>query len=126
MQYHFFSPSANNLFFILQFSFCFFVFNFKRKLEEKIDELVPVFVKGRIEEILHTIFGEIGGQTTIDILKLDPINLRLLIRVPEKYYVKVRAALTLIPTYQGIPCYFKVLQASPILLGLIDSVWEIC
>lgn len=88
------------------------------------NSLLPVFVKGCIEQTLHKIFGEIGGHTTVDILKFDDKRRRLILRVPEKDYVKVRATLTLIETFQNIPCYFYVRSATPVLIALIDTHWQ--
>lgn len=78
-------------------------------------------MKGKIEQTLHTVFGEIGGQTTVDILKFNEKTGRSILRVPDTYYVKLRAALTLIATYQDIPCTVKVHSASPVLLSLLDT-----
>lgn len=66
-------------------------------------------------------FGEIGGHTTFDVLKFDEKRSRIILRVPESYYVKVRAALTLIDSFQGVPCQFHINSASPVLLALLDT-----
>lgn len=87
------------------------------------NSLLPVFVKGCIEQTLHRIFGEIGGHTIVDILKFDDKRRRLILRVPEKDYVKVRATLTLIEKFQNIPCYFYVRSATSVLIALIDTHW---
>lgn len=92
-----------------------------RKLASEAENLLPVYVKGCIDQSLHRIFGEIGGHTTVDVLKFDVKQNRLILRVPEQFYVKLRAALTLIDSFQGIPCYFHVQSASPVLLALIDT-----
>lgn len=92
-----------------------------RKLASEADNLLPVYVKGCIEQSLHRIFGEIGGHTTVDVLKFDANRRRFILRVPEQFYVKLRAALTLIEKFQGIPCYFHVQSASGVLLALLDT-----
>lgn len=85
------------------------------------ENLLPVYVKGCIEQSLHRVFGEIGAHTTVDVLKFDEKRRRLILRVPEQFYVKLRAALTLIDTFQGIPCYFHVQSTSCVLLSLLDT-----
>lgn len=85
------------------------------------ENLLPVYVKGCIEQSLHRVFGEIGGHTTVDVLKFDEKRRRLILRVPEQFYVKLRVALTLIDTFQGIPCYFHVQSTSCVLLSLLDT-----
>jgi ribonuclease P protein subunit RPP14 len=79
------------------------------------------YFKAYIESSLKQIFGEIGGQTTVDVLKFDTTTHKAIIRVPTKYYVKVRTALCLIGSFSGISCYFKVNSASAVLLGLIST-----
>lgn len=103
--------------------FCFvFISDFEfRKLKSEADNLLPVYVKGCIEQSLHRIFGEIGGHTTVDVLKFDAKRHRMILRVPEQFYVKLRAALTLTDSFQGIPCYFHVQAASRVLLALIET-----
>lgn len=85
------------------------------------ENLLAVYVKSCIEQSLHRIFGEIGGHTTVDVLKFDEKRHRLILRVPENFYVKLRAALTLIDQFQGIPCYFHVQSTSRVLLALVNT-----
>lgn len=92
-----------------------------RKLASEADNLLPVYVKGCIEQSLHRVFGEIGGHTTVDVLKFDENRRRLILRVPEQFYVKLRAALTLIDQFQGIPCYFHIQSVSSVVLALLDT-----
>lgn len=84
-----------------------------------------MYIKGSIEQSLHAVFGEIGGHTTVDVLKFDAKFRRAILRVPESFYVKLRAALTFVSTFQDIPCCFKVLSASPVLLSLLDTHWNV-
>ncbi|XP_055678327.1 ribonuclease P protein subunit p14-like [Lutzomyia longipalpis] len=83
------------------------------------DPILPVFVKGGILTSLEEVFGEVGGCTTVDVLKFDPKSLKLILRVPKEDYVKVRTALTLIAKFQEIPCRFHVNCVSPVLLSLV-------
>lgn len=88
------------------------------------ESLLPVFIKGRIEQSLQKIFGEIGGQTTVDILKFEEKRKRAVVRVPDQFYVKLRTALTLTDSYQGVPCHFHIHSASPVLISLLDTHWK--
>lgn len=92
-----------------------------RKLAAEPENLLPVYVKGCIEQSLHRLFGEIGGLTTVDLLKLDAKRNRIILRVPEAFYVKLRTALTLIGSFQNIDCCFHVNSVSSCLLALIDT-----
>ncbi|XP_055902911.1 ribonuclease P protein subunit p14-like [Eupeodes corollae] len=93
------------------------------KFQDKTENLVltPAYFKGSIDQSLRSVFGEIGGLTEVDIFKFDLANQRAIIRVPEDYYVKTRAAITLISKFQDIRCHFQVKKASPILLQLLSS-----
>ncbi|XP_053680448.1 ribonuclease P protein subunit p14 [Anopheles nili] len=91
------------------------------KLAEKPNQLSAIYVKGCIEKSLTTIFGEIGGQTEVDVLKFDQKRQRLILRVPKDFYVKLRAAITFIGEFQGVPCNFLVKKASPFLLTLVET-----
>lgn len=102
----------------------FFFLLFFRKLKEKPEKVLATFFKSSIEHSLLKIFGEIGGLTTIDLLKFDENRTRGILRVPEDFYVKLRSSLTLINKFQDISCYFKVNSASPVLLSLLDSFCE--
>jgi len=95
-------------------------------LTQKVHQIFyyPLTLKEKIDQSLQTIFGEIGGHTTVDVLKFNQTNQRAILRVPSDYYVKLRAALSLISSFQDIPCCIKVKAASPVLLSLLDSSWS--
>lgn len=80
---------------------------FFRKLDQEPDQLLPVYLKGRINQTLQSVFGEIGGHTSVDILKFDENRRRAILRIPDSSYVKLRAALTLVSTFQEISCCLK-------------------
>ncbi|KAL5285088.1 RPP14 family protein [Megaselia abdita] len=84
-------------------------------------EPLPIYVKGSIEQSLRTIYGEIGGISTVDLIKFDRETGRGILRVPESNYVKTRTALTLISKFQEVPCHFQVHAASPVILGLLKT-----
>lgn len=85
------------------------------------DEILDIYVKAVIESKLKEIFGEIGGITTVDLIKFDNKLNRAIIRCPEQFYVKLRSALTLCDSFQGSVCKFEINCASPVLLGLLET-----
>lgn len=94
-------------------------------MEESSKQVLPALFLACIKQSLTRVFGEIGGLTTVDLLKFDEKRLRVILRVPIDFYVKLRAALTLISTFDEIPCHFKVNNSSSVLISLIDSFLEI-
>lgn len=100
------------------------VLHYYRKSESRPEEILPVFVKGAIVQSLKTVFGEIGGETELDLLTFDEERQKGVLRVPIDFVVKTRAALTLISEFQGIPANFRVNNASPQLASLADSFIE--
>lgn len=104
----------------------YFYLDFTIKLsEEPKDEISPVFVKGAVLQSLTRVFGEIGGFTTLDLLKFDQKRRRGIFRVPFDFFVKTRAAISLISEFQGLPAAFQVNKSSQLLLSLLDSFLEI-
>lgn len=99
----------------------YFYLDVSLELSEKSEPILPVYFKGSIQQSLLAVFGEIGGQTDIDLLKFDQEAARGILRVPESHYVRLRAALTLISRFQDVPCRFRVHKVSPVLLSLISS-----
>lgn len=102
----------------------FYYIDISLKLADEPEQLISVFFKSCLERSLINIFGEIGGHTTVDVLKFDAARARAIIRVPTEFYVKFRAATTLTGSFQDISCNFVVHKASPILLGLIETFLE--
>ncbi|XP_017076163.1 uncharacterized protein LOC108111286 [Drosophila eugracilis] len=86
--------------------------------------LTPVFLYGCIFNSLASIFGEIGGQTTVDIVKFSTEQNRFIFRVTEDFLERVRIALTLIGYYQEVPCHFQVLNTSQKPLDFEESPVE--
>jgi len=74
--------------------------------------LTPVFLCGCILNSLASIFGEIGGQTALEIVKFSSSQKRSIFRVPEAFLERVRIAISLIGYYQEEPCHFQVLSTS--------------
>ncbi|XP_052866301.1 ribonuclease P protein subunit p14 [Anopheles cruzii] len=99
----------------------YFYFDVELKFAREPDQLLSIYVKASVEQSLLKVFGEIGGQTVVDLLKFDAQRRRIILRVPKNFYVKLRAALTLIGEFQGVPCHFLVRKATPLLLTLVET-----
>ncbi|XP_050071615.1 uncharacterized protein LOC126559490 [Anopheles maculipalpis] len=99
-------------------------FDVEIKLANKPNQLSALYVKSTIDCALAKIFGEIGGQTEVDLLKFDEQRQRFILRVPKEFYVKLRAAITLIGDYQGVPCNFQVKKVSPVLFTLVETHFD--
>jgi len=87
-------------------------FTIRLQLKENLDEILTYYLLGAIEQSLTTIFGEIGGCTELEILNHTDKNFTL--KLPFRDEQKVRAALTFIPEFKGIPCYFHVTNVSSV------------
>ncbi|XP_055642887.1 ribonuclease P protein subunit p14-like isoform X6 [Toxorhynchites rutilus septentrionalis] len=103
----------------------FYYLDVSLKLASEPEQLQPVYFKSCLERSLVKIFGEIGGLTTLDVLKFDAVRSRAIVRVPVEFYVKLRTAITLTGEFQDIDCAFVVNKAAPLLLGLTDSFLEL-
>lgn len=79
-----------------------------------------MFVKGAIIQSVTTIFGEIGGQFEIDLLKFDEDKHRGILRVKSKFAVKTRSALTFTEQIQGFPAILQLNQCSNQLSSFLD------
>lgn len=96
-----------------------------RKLKKDPEEGIPSgFVKGAILKSLTGIFGEIGGQTEVDLLKFDEKRRKGILRVPVKFGIKTRTALIFIPEFQEIPAIFQVNHITNHLPALLETFIE--
>ncbi|XP_017055807.1 uncharacterized protein LOC108097788 [Drosophila ficusphila] len=86
--------------------------------------LTPVFLLGCVCNSLTSIFGEIGGQTPLEIVKFSSGQKRYIFRVTEDFLERVRIAISLIGYYQEVPCHFQVLNTSRKALDFEDSEEE--
>ncbi|XP_034115339.1 ribonuclease P protein subunit p14-like [Drosophila albomicans] len=83
--------------------------------------LTPVFFRGCVQNSLERFFGQIGGDTTLEIIKFSAEQQRVVFRVPEEFYERTRASITLIGQYQEVPCHFRVLKTSKTPLDFIKE-----
>lgn len=95
--------------------------NFREFLRPLEIEITAAFIKKNILEAVNQLFGEVGTAVNIDLLKYNSTNTRVIIRVPESHYLKLRSSLTLASKYEGQNCVYKVHKASPLLLGLLGD-----
>uniref|UniRef100_A0A1L8ECR0 Uncharacterized protein n=1 Tax=Haematobia irritans TaxID=7368 RepID=A0A1L8ECR0_HAEIR len=83
------------------------------KLQEETSAvLTSAYFQGSIESSLCEFFGEIGGQTELELVNFNTTLKRGIFKVPKEFCAKTRAAITLIGRYQDIPCHFAVLKVS--------------
>ncbi|XP_017967292.1 uncharacterized protein LOC108659070 [Drosophila navojoa] len=75
-------------------------------------ELTPIYFRGCVLNSLEKFFGEIGGKTSLDIVKFSVEQRRVVFRVPEEFYKRTHTVITLIGHYQEVPCHFQVLKTS--------------
>ncbi|XP_061396567.1 uncharacterized protein LOC133332203 [Musca vetustissima] len=80
--------------------------------EESSAVLTPAYFQGSIETSLTEFFGEIGGQTELELQKFDCSQKRGILKVPKEFAAKTKAAITLIGRFQDIPCHFAILKTS--------------
>nr|CAD7445969.1 unnamed protein product [Timema bartmani] len=85
--------------------------------EIKYPEL-PIVKTGR-KQSQHIL--RIGCSVDIDVLRYDEDSCRAILRCPATSYVKLRSSLTLCGDYSGIPCAYRVHNASPCLLSLLGN-----
>nr|CAD7590261.1 unnamed protein product [Timema genevievae] len=88
-----------------------------QSLDIKYPEL-PIGKTGR-KQSQHIL--QIGSSVDIDVLKYDEDSCRAILRCPATSYVKLRSSLTLCGDYSGIPCAYRVHNASPCLLSLLGN-----
>lgn len=84
-------------------------------------EFTPIFFRGCVLNQIERFFGEIGGQTTLDIIKFSVNQRRVVFRVPDEYFERTRAAISLIGHYQDVPCHFRVLETSKTPLDFVKE-----
>lgn len=81
-------------------------------------DITPAFLKKNIVEAVKELFGEVNAAVTIDLLKYNPQNNQVIIRVPKSHYIKIRNSLTLSCKYEGQLCVYKIHKSTPLLLAL--------
>ncbi|XP_007935469.1 ribonuclease P protein subunit p14 [Orycteropus afer afer] len=74
---------------------------------------------------LKDLFGEVGAALPLDILTYEEKTLLAILRICSSGLVKLWSSLTLLGSYQGKKCAFRVIQVSPFLLALSGNSREL-
>ncbi|XP_053954759.1 uncharacterized protein LOC129243798 [Anastrepha obliqua] len=91
--------------------YCYLDVELKLRDEDKA-VVTPAYFLGSIEDSLQSFFGEIGGQTDLELVKFDKNRKRGILRVQDEFLSRTRTAITLIGHFQDIPCHFIVKETS--------------
>uniref|UniRef100_G3MTA8 Uncharacterized protein n=1 Tax=Amblyomma maculatum TaxID=34609 RepID=G3MTA8_AMBMU len=86
--------------------------------QEDIDASIFKFV---IVQALKKLFGEVGASVTVDVLRFRESDLRAYLRVRSSNLVRLWSSLTLVSSYNGKPCFFRIYKVSPSLASLSVS-----
>lgn len=74
---------------------------------------------------LKDLFGEVGAAVPLDVLTYEEKTLSAILRVCSSGVVKLWSSLTLLGSYKGKKCAFRVAQVSPFLLALSGNSREL-
>ncbi|XP_049718801.1 ribonuclease P protein subunit p14 [Loxodonta africana] len=74
---------------------------------------------------LKDLFGEVGAALPLDVLTYEEKTLSAILRICSSGLVKLWSSLTLLGSYQGRKCAFRVMQVSPFLLALSGNSREL-
>ncbi|XP_006892344.1 PREDICTED: ribonuclease P protein subunit p14 [Elephantulus edwardii] len=74
---------------------------------------------------LKDLFGEAGAALPLDVLTYEEKTFSAILRISSSGLVKLWSSLTLLGTYQGKKCAFRVIQVSPFLLALSGNSREL-
>ncbi|XP_006169229.1 ribonuclease P protein subunit p14 isoform X2 [Tupaia chinensis] len=74
---------------------------------------------------LKDLFGEVGAALPLDVLTYEEETLSAVLRIRSSGLVKLWSSLTLLGSYRGKKCAFRVIQVSPFLLALSGNSREL-
>ncbi|XP_048212002.1 ribonuclease P protein subunit p14 [Perognathus longimembris pacificus] len=74
---------------------------------------------------LKDLFGEVGAALPVDVLTFEEKTLSAILRLPSSGLAKLWSSLTLLGSYKGKKCAFRVIQVSPFLLALSGNSREL-
>ncbi|XP_005387357.1 PREDICTED: ribonuclease P protein subunit p14 [Chinchilla lanigera] len=74
---------------------------------------------------LKDLFGEVGAALPVDVLTYDEKTSSAILRVCSSGMAKLWSSLTLLGSYKGKKCAFRVTQVSPFLLALSGNSREL-
>jgi RNase P/RNase MRP subunit POP5 len=73
-------------------------------------------LKTQLINAVKQFLGTQGAAYKVDILKFQSIEETFILRCVSEHYVQLRAALTVANSFEGLPCAYHILRASPNLL----------
>lgn len=74
---------------------------------------------------LKDLFGEADAALPLDVITYEEKTLSAILRICSSCLVKLWSSLTLLGSYKGKKCAFKVIQVSPFLLALSGNSREL-
>ncbi|XP_036896672.1 ribonuclease P protein subunit p14 [Sturnira hondurensis] len=74
---------------------------------------------------LKDLFGEVDAALPLDVITYKEKTLSAILRICSSGLVKLWSSLTLLGSYKGKKCAFKVIQVSPFLLALSGNSREL-
>ncbi|XP_035559369.1 ribonuclease P protein subunit p14 isoform X1 [Canis lupus familiaris] len=74
---------------------------------------------------LKDLFGEVAAALPLDVLTYEEKTLSAILRICSSGLVKLWSSLTLLGSYKGKKCAFRVIQVSPFLLALSGNSREL-
>nr|XP_004669142.1 ribonuclease P protein subunit p14 [Jaculus jaculus] len=74
---------------------------------------------------LKDLFGEVGAALPLDVLTYEEKSLSAILRIGSSGLAKLWSSLTLLGSYKGKKCAFRVIQVSPFLLALSGNSREL-
>ena len=74
---------------------------------------------------LKDLFGEVDAVLPLDVLTYEEKTLSAILRICSSGLVKLWSSLTLLGSYKGKNCAFRVIQVSPLLLALSGNSREL-
>ncbi|XP_042091947.1 ribonuclease P protein subunit p14 isoform X2 [Ovis aries] len=74
---------------------------------------------------LKELFGEVDAALPLDVLTYEEKTLSAILRICSSGLVKLWSSLTLLGSYKGKNCAFRVIQVSPFLLALSGNSREL-
>uniref|UniRef100_G3UHA9 Ribonuclease P/MRP subunit p14 n=1 Tax=Loxodonta africana TaxID=9785 RepID=G3UHA9_LOXAF len=103
----------------------FFFFFSHREFQEHGIGLNAAQFKQLLILALKDLFGEVGAALPLDVLTYEEKTLSAILRICSSGLVKLWSSLTLLGSYQGRKCAFRVMQVSPFLLALSGNSREL-
>ncbi|XP_010641443.1 ribonuclease P protein subunit p14 [Fukomys damarensis] len=88
-------------------------------------ELSAAQFKQLLVSALKDLFGEVGAALPVDVLTYEEKTSSAILRVCSSGMVRLWSSLTLLGSYKGKKCAFRVIQVSPFLLALSGNSREL-